>query len=101
MKPIKTKQQLRAELNQQVHAFLNHGGAVTQVERGLSGNTDNKNLFKQTASFEPKQSRTPVTEVVKELEARKQGEHDSKSRRPKKVLIKDDFGEPIRWVWQE
>lgn len=83
---------------------MRRGGEVKNVERGVSGNEKNLNLFKQTATFSPKQTRTPVTEVVKELEARKCSKGDKKHpplRRPKKVLITDDFGEPLRWVWQD
>lgn len=103
MKPTKTKKEIRNELNKQIEDFLTSGGNVNEVERGLSGNTTNENLFKNTTAFTPKQERTPVTDVVKELEARKGSGKTQQSarKRPKKVLLTDDFGDPIRWVWEE
>ena len=102
IKPVKTKKQIRDELNEQIEAYLRNGGEVDNIAQGVSGNENNMNLFKQATSFSPKQDRTPVTEVVKELEARKSGKNDKPtSKKPKKVLITDDFGEPLRWVWKE
>ena len=103
MKPIKTKNQIRDEINQQVEEFLQSGGKVNVVKQGVSGNEDNSNLFKQAASFGPKQDRTPVTEVIKRLEERKAGSqtHRQGNKKPKKVLVTDDFGEPLRWVWKD
>lgn len=103
MKPTKTKAEIRAELDAEVARYLSKGGNVNNIPTGTSGNVDNRNLFANSTQFEPKQERTPLNEVVKELEARK---HDkstatARNRRPTKKLITDDFGEPIRWVWQE
>lgn len=103
MKPTKTKKEIRDEIDKQVEDFLRSGGSVNEVKQGISGNEANINLFKQTASFAPKQDRTPVTDVVKELEARKSNKNNgvAPKKKPRKVLITDDFGEPIRWVWEE
>ncbi len=103
MKPVKTKKQIRSEINKQVEEFLRSGGTVNVVQQGVSGNEDNTNLFKQATSFGPRQDRTPVTEVIKTLEARKSGSITTKptNKKPKKVLLTDDFGEPLRWVWQD
>ncbi|WP_045855583.1 hypothetical protein [Teredinibacter purpureus] len=102
MKPLKTKAQLRQELNDQINQFLATGGEVENVASGQSGNTDNTHLFSNSASFPPKQERTPVTEVIKQVDARRHnGTHSplNRTRRPHKKLITDDFGEPLRWVW--
>ena len=105
MKPTKTKAQIRAEIEAQIEAYLNSGGEVNSVPRGTSGNTDNSNLFSAPTSFEPKQERTPVNDVVKELEERKKNKtsantpNNKKRATPRRKLITDDFGEPIRWVW--
>ena len=97
-----TKAQIRAELDRQMQSYLNKGGEVEAVPRGVSGHQDNTNPFSQSrVENEPRQTRTPVTDAVKALDKRKQGKGYSvkKSRGPRKKLIKDDFGEPLRWVW--
>lgn len=104
MKPTKTKAEVRAELDAEIARYLSSGGAVNNIPTGTSGQLDNRNLFAQATQFEPKQTRTPLSEVVKELDARKSSKNSRAgklSRRPTKKLITDDFGEPIRWVWQE
>lgn len=102
MKPTKTKAQIRAEIEAQIETYLSSGGEVNSVPRGTSGNTDNSNLFSSSTSFEPKQERTPVNDIVKELEERKKIKTSTSPKKrtaPKRKLITDDFGEPIRWVW--
>ena len=103
MKPGKSKQEIRHELNQQIQDFLERGGNVTQVERGVSGNIENNNLFRMSAQIEPRADRTPLTDVVQTLEERKhnKNKHAKTAKRPRKKLIVDDFGDPIRWVWEE
>lgn len=100
MKPIITKAQMREQLEQAMAEYHTKGGEVKDVPRGLSGMTDNVNIFAQGFSRSHQQARTPVSEAVKALEARKHPEKP-KNRRPKRVLIKDDFGEPLRWVWED
>lgn len=100
MKPIITKAQIRAQLEQAMSEYHNKGGEVKDVPRGISGITDNVNIFAQGFSRNNKQARTPVSEEVKALEERKHPPKP-KNRRPKRTLIKDDFGEPLRWVWED
>lgn len=103
MKPVPNKAQLRAELEQQMQQYLQQGGQVNDVPRGTSGQIGNHNPFSQRGESAPAQSRTPVDEAVQALEARKNAKSNSanKHRRPKKKLLKDDFGEPLRWVWTD
>ena len=105
MKPTKTKHALREELNREIQAFLDGGGEVKHVARRVSGNLDNKNLFSFAGSdSNVKSDRTPLTEVVKALEKRKKDGAKplgKKKVRPQKKLLTDDFGEPIRWVWED
>lgn len=103
MKPIKTKAQLRNELSHEVEQYLSRGGAVENIPSGVSGNTDNANLFTSSAHFGPKQERTPVTDVIRELDSRKKIKPRSFKpvSGPRKKLITDDFGEPVRWVWSD
>lgn len=104
MKPKKSKYHQSEELAQAIDAFLEEGGSINQIPRGLSGNTDNTNLFQNKTAFEPKSTRTPLTEVVKTLEERKQkrkSPSQQNTQLPKKKLIVDDFGDPLRWVWED
>ncbi|WP_075185039.1 hypothetical protein [Teredinibacter haidensis] len=104
MKPLKTKAQIRAEIDGQINQYLASGGEVNAIESGISGNLNNCNHFSNSPNFQPKQDRTPVTEVIKQVEQRrkqKPGPPLNRHSRPKKKLITDDFGEPLRWVWVE
>jgi SutA-like transcriptional regulator len=101
-----TKSDIRKELDSQVRDFLEHGGALEQVERGVSGRFDKNGPIKSTsmAFDEPKEGRTPVTDVIANIEARKHPEPVKKKAKPtrqKKKMIYDDFGEPLRWEWVE
>lgn len=106
-KPV-SKSQIRAELERQTERFLKRGGEVENVPRGLSGKDPgeapmflNRRLF-----VEPKTSRTLVPEVVAAIEARRQERFKRKPERkrsrlpqPRRKIIYDDFGEPLRKVW--
>ncbi|MBB6521106.1 hypothetical protein [Pseudoteredinibacter isoporae] len=101
MKTAKTKAQIRAEIENQIESFLSRGGEVVQFQKGVSGLPDGAAIQN---SFSPRQvqSRTPVVEVVKAIDARRQvSKTPVAKRKPKKILLKDDFGDPIRWVWQD
>lgn len=103
MKPIKTKAQLRAEINAQIGEFLSQGGAVDQRPRGESGRHSNIPL-KKPPHFEPNtQERTPVLSEIQAIEARRnKPKMEKKVQRrvaaEKKALLVDDFGEPLRWI---
>ena len=101
MKPIKNKSEIRKELEKEVESFLSGGGEVKKIPTGLSGNENNSNLFSQHSHFEPKKDRTSLHEVVLELDARKANKKTKfvAQKGPKRKLITDDFGEPVRWVW--
>jgi len=101
MKPVITKSQIRSDLENQVEEFLREGGVVKNIPRGESGHDSNTNPFSShNPNPSPQQTRTPVDQIVKTLEERKKtGPQTSKLKRPKKKLITDDFGEPLRWVW--
>lgn len=99
MQPIKTKAQIRAELDRDVTQFLTEGGSVADIPRGVSGFRDNTNPYSFQSGSAPKQDRTPLDEVVRALEARKRTKQSVYKPKPRKKLITDDFGEPLRWVW--
>lgn len=106
MKLPKSKTQIRKELAAEVEAFLDAGGSVKSIPVGMSGNETNRNIFSQRSTFEPRQDRTPLNEVVLTLENRKASKNKkpalkSRLKRPRKKVITDDFGEPLRWVWED
>jgi len=102
MKPTKTRRELHNELEQQVAEFLNTGGQVSEVPRGLSGrpyaNGPLVSIFEGTSH----EDRTPLPDVVAAIEARKKPQQQRLQKpRPRKKVILDDFGQPLRWEWVE
>lgn len=105
MKPTKTRRELHGELDQQVQEFLSQGGQVNEVPRGLSGrpyaNSPLISIFEGTSQ----EDRTPLPGVVAAIEARKKSSQPNyklrKTTRPRKKVILDDFGQPLRWEWVE
>lgn len=106
-KPV-TKSDIRAELERETEQFLKGGGEVDNVPRGTSGKDANDApLFLNRRLFvEPRSDRTPVPEVVAAIEARRQEKlkrrpapKRSRMPKPRKKIIYDDFGEPLRKVW--
>jgi hypothetical protein len=106
-KPV-TKEEIRDELQRATDRFLQQGGEVKNVPRGISGKDPgeppvflNRRLF-----IEPRSKRTLVPEVVAAIEARRKekprrGPLPKRSRlpKPRRKTIYDDFGEPLRRVW--
>ncbi|RLQ22985.1 hypothetical protein DWB85_05270 [Seongchinamella sediminis] len=106
-KPV-SKAEIRAELERETERFLQRGGQVENVPQGRSGTEPgdpplflNRRLF-----IEPRSSRTLVPEVVAAIEARRQQRLQRKPEprrsrlpRPRRKIIYDDFGEPLRKIW--
>lgn len=105
MKPAKSKAQERRELEKQIEDFLRLGGQVTAIESGVSGREIGTYKLAPVNLNEPRENRTLLTEEVKAIEARKskssQQTQTTRARKPQKVLITDDFGEPLRWTWSD
>ncbi len=103
MKPIKTKAQTREEINRQIEDFLQTGGEVKAVQRGVSGRELGQNLALPMTMERSNTSRTPVNDEVAAIEARRKAKAPAplkpRSKKPERKLIVDDFGEPVRWVW--
>lgn len=105
MKLPKSKSEIRDELQQQMEEFLSKGGNINDVPCGESGRDMGQPL--PPIPFEGQtQERTPVSDVLATLDARKKNKNKTvdsskKKRQPRKKLITDDFGEPLRWVWEE
>lgn len=105
LKPPVSKAELRDELESQVDAFLRNGGQVSEIPRGVSGRdtADGPLPSSAFAGDEPREGRTYVNDVIAAIEARRKPPLAArpKPRRPRKKIIYDDFGEPLRWVWEE
>lgn len=101
---LKSKQEIRAEMEKEIAAYLESGGHINHIKQGISGRDDNRNL-QQSISFTPSapQSRTLVNDTIKAIDERKKKKTPETKAAPKKArkkIIYDDFGEPIREVWE-
>ena len=98
-----TKHEIREQLEREMKQYLQHGGSVKEVPRGATGLVDGR--YGQPISFEkPKEERTPLSDVLKTIDQRREDRKKSKPiiktpSGPKKTIIYDDFGEPLRIVW--
>ncbi|WP_116364343.1 hypothetical protein [Parahaliea mediterranea] len=109
MKKPLSKADLRADLERATERFLRTGGTVTAVPRGVSGNETPGGGHQGRRLFvEPRATRTLVPEVVAAIEERrksrlKRSPEPKRSRlpKPRRKTIYDDFGEPLRRVWDE
>ncbi len=108
MKKIATKAELRAALERETEQFLEEGGAVQCIPNGVSGKdpADTPVYLNRRLFTEPPSERTPIPEVIAALEARRREKYQRKPKRnrarlqqPRRKVIYDDFGEPLRKVW--
>ena len=98
----KTKAAIRKEMADQIEAFKRKGGEVTTVDRGISGYESNMPPLHDTFHFIPAshKSRTDLSPLIKIIDSRRNPKKTVPIK-PKKVLIVDDFGDPLRWVWSD
>jgi len=103
MKPTKTRRELHAELQAQIDSFLHEGGNVNEVPRGVSGRPYAQSPLMSIFEGNSHEDRTPIPDVVAAIEARRKPNAPLKhyKPRPKKKVILDDFGQPLRWEWVE
>lgn len=110
MNKRRTKAELRAELNSQIEEFVAHGGQIENVPRGSSGlpNGQGLGLGHVFARSEAPANRTPATDVAAAIDARKQSSRSRpakasqrRNQQPRREVIYDDFGEPLRVVWKD
>ncbi len=103
IKPTKTRRQLHQELEEQIRQYLDSGGQVNEVPRGLSGRMDTSGPLVALFDSTNHEDRTPLPDVVAAIEARKKPVIQLKPKKPKprKKVILDDFGQPLRWEWVE
>jgi len=100
---LKTKREVRDEMEKEIQDYLKTGGKIDQINQGISGRDNNTNL-NNSIPFAPSenQTRTLVNDTVKAIDERKQKKKTPtiEKHTPKKRIIYDDFGEPIREVWE-
>ena len=103
VKKIPSKADLREELDAQLDTFLDKGKNIAQIPRGVSSRDGATEPLKaDTWQMDSKKTEwTFLPEIVDTLEKRRQEKPNTpvKKNRPKRKLIYDDFGEPLRWVW--
>ncbi|ASP40912.1 hypothetical protein CHH28_11415 [Bacterioplanes sanyensis] len=101
-----SKRELREQLQRQTQCYLQQGGEIEAVERGASGLEDGRMNDRSLGFEKPAASRTPVTDVLRAIDQRRQAKSTTNKstpqrRRPKRKVIYDDFGEPLRIVWDD
>jgi hypothetical protein len=105
VKPPVNKADLRRELDRQMRAYLREGGEVHEIPRGVSGRNPADGPLPPTPLIDGtgREDRTYLVEVIAAIEARRKPAPTASktTRRPRKKLIYDDFGEPLRWMWEE
>jgi hypothetical protein len=104
-RPI-SKANIRDDIDTQIADFLDNGGAIAEVDRGISGRVNPNGPLKpdNSAFQQPKVGRTYVPEVIAAIDERRNAKPATKPTtkpRTKKKIIYDDFGEPLRWIWVE
>ncbi|MGB0445406.1 MAG: hypothetical protein ACPGGC_05085 [Porticoccaceae bacterium] len=99
-----SKKSLRKQLREKTEEFLGSGGEIKKCQPGETGEPADQPRAKSVfVSPSPIKTRTYVNDLVAQIDQRKRktpAKPTSKpSKRPKKKIIYDDFGEPLREVW--
>jgi len=106
-KPV-SKADMREALEEEMQRFLKQGGDVETVPRGVSGkDPGDAPLFLNRRLFiEPSEPRTQIPEVIAAIDARRKLKSQrrpvhkrTRLPQPRRKVIYDDFGEPLRKVW--
>ncbi|SEQ14078.1 hypothetical protein SAMN03080615_00606 [Amphritea atlantica] len=100
-----TKSELRKQLQQQTQAFLKQGGQVAEVASGATGLVNGSYRNAGFILNPQRQERTPLNGVLAQIDARKaertqRAAAAQKTTRQRKKVIYDDFGEPLRIVFE-
>lgn len=108
MKKFPSKAEQREQLAREVEEFLCRGGEIHEVPRGVSGRDADTILsdWRKSGDLDrpPPATRTDLSAVAAALDARRAARKKpsrSERKRPRKIIVYDDFGEPVREVWRE
>lgn len=103
MKHITTKAEKRASLTEEMERYFQNGGTVDEVEQGVSGRDNPAQAILPVLFGEKSMQRTDARGALKAIDARKKKSCDKKptTKKSKKVPVYDDFGEILRWVWED
>ncbi|GAA5125700.1 hypothetical protein [Alloalcanivorax gelatiniphagus] len=107
MKVRNSKEQQRQRLREDMERFLSGGGRIKKVPSGTSGNAPDQPGDRRSFPFTqgPPATRTDLSKVAATIDARKKARRArrpaAKRGGPRRKLVYDDFGEPIRWVWED
>lgn len=108
VKKLITKAEIRVHLEREMTHFLDGGGRVEKIPRGISGRIDGLSMMLPSRSLfmEPGLERTPVPEVVAAIEARRKAKLKrtpapklKRTTQRRRKTLYDDFGEPVRRIW--
>jgi hypothetical protein len=99
---------MRRHLERQTRSYLKDGGEIRAVPQGVSA-VDEAVSAIHTPIFTGKpQQRTPVNDVIDTLNRRREAQLKRTPKtvqraktKPKKEIVYDDFGEPIRVVYRD
>ena len=76
---------------------------MDEVAQGVSGRENPEQALLPVLFSEKAQERTDATKALRSLDQRKKKKPPTPGtrNRPKKKPVYDDFGELLRWVWEE
>lgn len=98
---------MRSEIDRQISDYLRQGGEVSQIDRGVSGRSDSSEPLRPQpfVASGSKAERTYLNHVVAALDERRRRQSRTQAKpgkvisKPRKEMVYDDFGEPLRWRW--
>ena len=108
MKKTPSKQDLRRRLESQTRSYLDRGGEIRAVPQGVSAVDKAVSPTKTPILNGKPQQRTPVNDVIETLRRRRESQLKRPPKivkrrkpQPRKQIVYDDFGEPLRIVYHE
>ncbi len=105
MKVRSGKEQQRQRMQRETEQYLAGGGRIQRVASGVSGRDAGAPGNHRPLSFASGSpaTRTDLSAVAAAIDARKRKPAPAvrRTRRARRKLIYDDFGEPLRWIWDD
>ncbi len=84
--------------------YLSKGGEVEEVDQGISGRENPMQALLPVLFNEKTLTRTDARAELNKVDARKHPKKAApvvRSKAKKKIPVYDDFGEILRWVWDD